>query len=432
MVRTYSTVEGVRVISVIFPRQTRTHLCQVPTPSSSFPPPCNMDLRTRHSLDSWVEISSQPSTSSLSSAAASDEIITTGLRVQRRASDPSHRSSRRRRLERLAAITTAQVEYSSREPSVASSSQDEYEESESDSDRVLTSSNEDLRLPLPRRPRFIRAGPSPAFVDISSDDEDDDATALGMRINSTPFVPQPNAFSHPPASRDPSWTSPTELRRNQPSGPSDCSRVAALRSRTDNGSNSSRRQQQHSPFNMVSPSYHADHDAALRASLSTLLSCAAAARGLPKQDSQPATVGGSRARPSSFRLVPESIAMGEESSEEEDPSSSAPAVGPQRSDKVSKPVAARTTSPTSKAKRRSSSPKDRGTSRRSRRTNLANSTGGPTFMTWVISTGVVVIFSAISFSAGYVLGREVGRTEMMLADGGVGGFSGSRATTECV
>lgn len=53
-------------------------------------------------------------------------------------------------------------------------------------------------------------------------------------------------------------------------------------------------------------------------------------------------------------------------------------------------------------------------------------------MTWVISTGVVVIFSAISFSAGYVLGREVGRTEMMLADGGVGGFSGSRATTECV
>lgn len=32
-------------------------------------------------------------------------------------------------------------------------------------------------------------------------------------------------------------------------------------------------------------------------------------------------------------------------------------------------------------------------------------------MTWVISAGVVVLFSAISFSAGYVLGREIGRLE---------------------
>jgi hypothetical protein len=32
-------------------------------------------------------------------------------------------------------------------------------------------------------------------------------------------------------------------------------------------------------------------------------------------------------------------------------------------------------------------------------------------MTWVVSAGVVVLFSAISFSAGYVIGKEVGRVE---------------------
>ena len=37
----------------------------------------------------------------------------------------------------------------------------------------------------------------------------------------------------------------------------------------------------------------------------------------------------------------------------------------------------------------------------------------PTLMTWVVGAGVVVLFSAISFSAGYALGREVGRVEAM-------------------
>jgi hypothetical protein len=47
-------------------------------------------------------------------------------------------------------------------------------------------------------------------------------------------------------------------------------------------------------------------------------------------------------------------------------------------------------------------------------------------MTWVISAGVVVIFSAISFSAGYALGREVGRTEtgQGVCGNGVGGLFG--------
>lgn len=52
----------------------------------------------------------------------------------------------------------------------------------------------------------------------------------------------------------------------------------------------------------------------------------------------------------------------------------------------------------------------------------------PTLMTWVISAGVVVLFSAISFSAGYALGREVGRTEMGM-ESMVGGSTSDQFTT---
>ena len=49
----------------------------------------------------------------------------------------------------------------------------------------------------------------------------------------------------------------------------------------------------------------------------------------------------------------------------------------------------------------------------------------PTLMTWVVSAGVVVLFSAISFSAGYAIGREVGRVEAGgWGVGGVGGGAG--------
>jgi len=41
----------------------------------------------------------------------------------------------------------------------------------------------------------------------------------------------------------------------------------------------------------------------------------------------------------------------------------------------------------------------------------------PTLFTWAVSAGIVVLVSAISFSAGYVYGREVGRAEAgVLAD----------------
>ncbi|KAL5361234.1 hypothetical protein BJX96DRAFT_151597 [Aspergillus floccosus] len=385
------------------------------------------------SEDSWIEVSSQPSSSSLSSAATTDDIITTGLRVEQNSSRPYHRRSQRRRLQHLAAVTTAQVDYSSREPS---SSQDEYEESESESDRVLSSSNEDMarRLPLgaPLLPQMARST-STSDAGPSSDD-DDNSTALGMRVSSSPFVPQPNVFSHPPASQHPSWTRPSERHPPQPSEVSNSSRRTAIRRNSQASVRSSqRRSQQHSPYNMISPSYHADHDAALRASLSTLLSCAAAARGLPKQDTQPSPPGPSHAQqPAAFRLVPESVAVGDEASDDGAPSAAETTASNRSRRPKPHATATYTPPPTSKVKRRSSSSKDRSSTHSAKKSRRTNAETSPTIMTWVISAGVVVLFSAISFSAGYVLGREVGRIE---ANPGVvvgdANFSSGRASARC-
>lgn len=394
----------------------------------------------RYYIDSWIEVASQPSSSSLSSAATNDDIVTTGLRIQH--SDPGscQRRSRRSRLQHLASIPTARVDYSPRE---ASSSQDEYEESESESDRVLSSSNEDVgRQPLENRLLSQSGPPSSASDAAASSDEDDTSTALGMRITSSPFVPQPNAFSHPPASQDPSWARATESRPPQPNPLSKPARRTATRRNSFASTRSVRRQQQHSPYNMISPSHHADHDAALRASLSTLLSCAAAARGLPKSDSERPPDVPPGGPPSSFRLVPESVAMEEASGGEENPpcaetSASATVQQPSRPTRPeSYPIVA--AAPASRGKRRSSSSKDSGyqhtsTSKRSRRTSAmeSSSPSSPTIMTWVISAGVVVLFSAISFSAGYMLGREVGRTETGSGIGSVFGDGGSGSKTGC-
>ncbi|KAJ5114863.1 hypothetical protein NUU61_000622 [Penicillium alfredii] len=385
------------------------------------------------SEDSWIEVSSQPSSSSLSSA-ATDDIITTGLQVEHHETGAYQRRSRRRRLQHLAAVTTAQVDYSSRE---ASSSQEEYEASESESDRALGSSNEEIRPPL-HTPLPARSEPPSNSDATSSDDEDDTSTALGMGISPSPFVPQPNVFTHPPATQDPSWTRPTDSRRSQPSVLSNSSRRTAVRRESYPSIHSSRRpQSQHSPYSMISPSHHADHDAALRASLSTLLSCAAAARGLPKPDPQPSSVNPPRtAHPSSFRLVGESVAMGEESGDEEAPSprytEPSPSAGQPQPRRHPQPPMAVPGSVAPKVKRRSSFPKDRNTMhKKSRRASLADSTTppSPTIMTWVISAGVVVLFSAISFSAGYMLGREVGRTEVGVM--GEGGVPGARSSAAC-
>ena len=67
----------------------------------------------------------------------------------------------------------------------------------------------------------------------------------------------------------------------------------------------------------------------------------------------------------------------------------------------------RKASPPSHANVRSSS-KDRRTIKKARIEEIS-----PTLFTWVVSAGVVVLVSALSFSAGYVVGKETGNAEAM-------------------
>lgn len=381
-------------------------------------------------LDSWIEVASQPSSSSLSSITASDEIVTTGLRV------PQNRPRRQ-----PIAPQDLDITYSHRPPIVHESSQEEYEETESESDRVLSSSNEDISRRTYQAPQFFPGNSSASDVALSSD-EDDNLTALGP-ANPPAFTPQPNVFSHPPETRNNPQS--RTMYNSSGYGPSRMDNRSRSRRNSRASMHSARRirtqQQSHSPYNMYSPAHHVDHDAALRASLSTLLSCAAAARGLPKRDDQCSPTERSSnpraAEPSSFRLVPESVAMRDDAEDEnksprEPQYRAATASSPKRSRSPIKSM--------NKARRKASLSKDRSVTqsppKKVRRavTSDPASKISPTVMTWVISAGVVVLFSAISFSAGYVLGREVGRTEagQGLYGSPMGdGLSGARTSAGC-
>ncbi|KAK2781212.1 hypothetical protein FQN53_000757 [Emmonsiellopsis sp. PD_33] len=363
------------------------------------------------SEDSWIEVASQPSSSSLSSATTNEDIVTTGLQI---------RQHRQRRLSRRhAASHNINIDYARRSPSAPGSSQDEYEESESEPDHVLSSSNEDMSRS--RGNTLFIHGHSSASEAMLSSDEDDNSTALGLNSNPHVFTPQPNAFSHPPTSQN-QRSRATDLPPNPTTRPPLVRTGSRRNSRSSLRSARHSRQQQHSPYNMISPSYQADNDAALRASLSTLLSCAAAARGLPKNDTQPQRA--ERAEPSAFRLVPESVALGNGTAQECNRGANAAAQSKPPRSSSSK----RSTSPTTghKTRRKASPSRAHSPSKRSRRVDVSQSASivSPTVMTWVISAGVVVLFSAISFSAGYVLGREVGHTEAAqgLGGNGLGGF----------
>ncbi|GAM86673.1 hypothetical protein ANO11243_046910 [Dothideomycetidae sp. 11243] len=370
--------------------------------------------RTR-SEESWVEIASQPSSSSLSSAA--DEIVTTGLRVQEIA--------RRRRRPRSGLVPSQVLRVARSSGDI--SSQEEYEESESESDRVMTSSNEGLVL------RVGEEHPDHEH-DASLSDEDESRTAVNYPIrptaaNASAFTPQPNAFSHPPQSytiRHASEPSPGSYFPQMPVRSDQRPVVRHSFSTQDTRP----RHLPHAPGSH-SQSAAAHHDAALRASLSTLLSCAAAARGLPKSRSpQPSP---QLSRPSNrvdigtLRLIPESALPGAQANNATntmDPlfpptlrqrSSSSTSGSPEPLD-------------VNKRKGTRGSSRERRVSKKARRSSSASSAStaygtddmlvSPTLLTWVLSAGVVVALSAISFSAGYSIGREAGMVEASL--GGVG------------
>lgn len=366
-----------------------------------------------HSSESWIEVSSQPSSSSLSSAGA-DDATSNGQRVYY-----DQYGRRRRRLNRNEPLPPG---VPVRRRSAANSSQEEYEESESESDRIMTSSNEALECnttdyissPMPSSSRREETSSNNAEEAEEEDDDDGHGTALGVLTNAPVFTPQPNAFTHPPRTQTTHHARSLEER---------ASYFPTLRTsphrRPTARSFPSRTRASHTPYNMISPSHTTDHDAALRASLSTLLSCAAAARGLPKRGDSSVQQFVNRnpndIEPSTLCLVPESTVTGEEA---------APALPPRPS--VRHRSSAGSLSSNDKGKRKASTSKERQRYPRtkkhranspSRDTNTPQIT--PTLMTWVVSAGVVVLFSAISFSAGYAIGKEVGRVETMNGKDGI-------------
>ncbi|RFU75694.1 hypothetical protein TARUN_6550 [Trichoderma arundinaceum] len=335
--------------------------------------------------ESWVEVASQPSSSSLSSIG--DEIVTTGLRV-------GSSYNRRRRVQASArSVPRLQTTI----PVTGTSSQDEYDESDSEEDHVLSSSTENMQ-----------PSPEEDMEDSDGESDGDEGTALGRAPNHPGFRPQPNAFSHPP-SHHRSYSSNAAM---SPHPHSDFTRPSfSQRSHT--------RVQRGPSF--MSPSVREDNDAALRASLTTLLSCAAAARGLPKSKEETeaqraAQTGvGPSSQPMELRFVPETEL--EEASGK--PQAAAAATPVKREQPSSARSTSRTRSSSEKAKRAVSTGRNPRAIKKKKTTTataVAEETLiSPTLLTWVVSAGVVVLVSVVGFGAGYVIGREVGRQEGLAA-----------------
>ncbi|KAB5551353.1 hypothetical protein GE09DRAFT_1190248 [Coniochaeta sp. 2T2.1] len=397
--------------------------------------PDNQGQQALTRSESWVELASQPSSSSLSSIG--DEIVTTGLRVGNQSYPP-----RRQRLRQM----QQQQQMQNHMPSTyivshaaaqaGTSSQEEYDETESEEDHILTSSNEQLSPSAPLRTEQTAVGP--AVADSDTDDDDENSTALGVgrgRSSTSPtFRPQPNAFSHPPSHLHRHPTSSAVPQDTSSSRPSMAARAHTRPNRA---------------ANFMSPSYQADNDAALRASLTTLLSCA---RALPKKETEHhAPPAGSSTQPLNLRFAPESELMGASPSPSTTqppnpipPHVRQPARTASNSSDPSAPSSTSTSSrspPGDKAKRAAATPARAKSPRATKKKRTASPTGvsssdaqttsiSPTVLTWVVSAGVLVLVSVVGFGAGYVIGREVGRQEGAAGLGGLGfgGAAGGEVT----
>lgn len=328
--------------------------------------------------ESWVEVSSQPSSSSLSSIG--DEIVTTGLHV-------GGQHGRRRRMPASARSLPQQhtAMY------VGTSPHDEDDDSEDD--RPLASSTENIPS---------TQGDADES-DVDSSDDGDNATALGGRVADRPvFRPQPNAFTHTPSHPQRSYSTNAAMPPHPHSGFTRPSFSQRSQTRVHRGGPS-----------FMAPSVREDNDAALRASLTTLLSCAAAARGLPKSKEEAEAQAmarngvGPSDQPMSLGLVPESELMGEHSAP-------GPATATSSPRKRSSPARSHSRADVSSSKAQRSSSAGRGATKKKKTIAAVEETYiSPTLLTWVVSAGVVVLVSVVGFGAGYVIGREVGRQEAL-------------------
>ncbi|KFA78135.1 hypothetical protein S40288_01403 [Stachybotrys chartarum IBT 40288] len=354
--------------------------------------------QSRRFDESWVEVASQPSSSSLSSIG--DEIVTTGLRV-------GGPYNRRRRLQASGRSLTHQQ---TAVHAAGTSSQEEYDESESEEDRLLTSSTEN-----------VQTSPDDAAETSDADSDDgDNATALGRASDRPVFRPQPNAFSHPPSHLSQrSYSASSAVPSHPHSGFTRPSFSQRAQTRVHRGGP-----------NFMSPSAREDNDAALRASLTTLLSCAAAARGLPKtkEEMEAQRAAGNGVGPSNqpmeLRLVPESELM-EAPAVRDQTSSTSPRRRQDSPTRQGRPAAL-----TDKSKRPTSADRSPRATKKKRTAVPSNeSLISPTLLTWVVSAGVVVLVSVVGFGAGYVIGRDVGRQENLAAS--MGGMGSVNDTSAC-
>ncbi|KAI1000260.1 hypothetical protein K3495_g7938 [Podosphaera aphanis] len=322
--------------------------------------------------ESWVDVSIQPSPSPHS--LIGNEIVTTGLRVQQ-SSPPDFRRRRGHPGISLSSTIGAQ----------STSSHEEYEESDSDEDCVLTSSNEQLTPATLETP--------PIYDAELESDRDRRITSLSQRANlRQTFTPQPNAFSHPPS--------------NQHYHSSDnC---------FSNARHSNRAQNIHSHQSYHSP---VDHEAALRASLTTLLSIGAAtARSLPKREVTSVGTIQNYNEPIGLRLVSETDLMA--------PDERGPHFQQQRSsDSTINSNCSSDGALVDKKKRKVTSEEKMWRLKKNKGEHHATPFP-PTLFTWAMSAGVLVLISVVGFGAGYMIGRGAGREELVtklnnsgLADG---------------
>ena len=249
----------------------------------------------------------------------------------------------------------------------------------------MSGSNENI----PPHP-LLSTAPQPVYdADSASDDDDENATALGRRTEPG-FTPQPNAFSHPPSSQRPMAPGSYFPRTSYPGMP-------------PRPSYNSRSRTQHQSYNQ------AEHDAALRASLTTLLSIgAAAARGLPKRDQ--GNHATSSNEPMNLGFKPESELMGTTN-----PANISRPLSPSTRARSSPSISSQEA--IEKGKRKAAAAKPTGEKARvakKKKVQLVDEALiSPTLLTWFMSAGVVVLVSVVGFGAGYVIGREVGRQEVL-------------------
>lgn len=326
----------------------------------------------------------------------------------------------------------------------STSSQEEYDETESEEDRMITSSTENVDtrpLGLQRSQTAIGPGAS----SLSDSEDDDDGTALGTSPTHS-FRPRPNAFSHPPPVRSHSATSaiPSHHPIYTPA-----SRLHT-RARPD----------------YRSPSYQADRDEALRASLTTLLSCAAAAKSLPGKRGgggggtnivgpsagEPVLGAGvsPASQPMELRLVPESELTVNASPPPVDPCApkssrtrQATARTSSNSSAQSGPLSVSSRGERGKRIAATGQSKPQRAAKKKKTAAAAAAAAAvddssvtwisPATLTWVLGTGVVLLISVVGFGAGFVVGREIGRQEVFGSPSGSSGAAVSAASnsTSC-